>query len=842
MSGLGKSAKPIRQLSLQQPAPRRQQIRRQRSAEDDKSLHICANPFARGNRGTGKPDSERPKVRVAWSENRRNNEKQLGQVEVVARQIPGRSRPATAKSRDYVGMEKPPILYSRQELAERLRLAWKHREENKVNINIVLAHRIVEERCDSEMSNHATITAPSFPLLKNDKNRLNVPMSTGCTSIHNEQIQESEIGMDFDGNRAKKVENVMMKSNTIATEEDKVLSKDGDKLTDFKDFCHKIRKNIALEGNEIFEAARKKESEKSDLEGTQDQIPRRSNIDDFTANTSNVKNKTSMTTDCSTILSSIRRESSTPTALKISKDNFSYAKQKRASFHSGANRAFLDPIRSSTEFKWNTTTEKSAFPKLTKDVKLEKSTNSRSKTLIESKDPSIDNTTIQKACDGNKIIPLTVKRTGSLSTVVESKDGTAIEKGAFTRQTSEIRCNSVNDRQPLSKKMEVQKTDQKSRRTSSAPPQRHSGHVSGNRVQVNIVIDTPIIPMKSNDQDKTTADSKDSAPKRLDATSIKISSGRAVRSAPLKKHSRSVKKHSWRSGSCKTDEDEKSRNRSTARGRNSIDSRTIDIVTMVSLVSSADSDTDTENSPGDDKLIDELHSKLPTASIIKTSMNSASSIGRKPIKSVSFQRDSFDENQPKEQQPSAREEKKTTQPRLAIVNHRGNGGDSSSTEETVPWRTDIPGLALPVLALIHDKEEAHNVPLTDREKRCLAVPIGDLHDKKRKLLKTRSALSRPGMEKLAMPREIKIQESPRTVSQKIETFTQHIKTPVNNNSSLSVKETFPTASKEAAQQVQSLSTEPQFHTNKEKECWHLYRKMCDKGVCVSFDTVLRFEY
>ncbi|KAH0535344.1 hypothetical protein KQX54_015977 [Cotesia glomerata] len=33
--------------------------------------------------------------------------------------------------------------------------------------------------------------------------------------------------------------------------------------------------------------------------------------------------------------------------------------------------------------------------------------------------------------------------------------------------------------------------------------------------------------------------------------------------------------------------------------------------------------------------------------------------------------------------------------------------------------------------------------------------------------------------------------------------------------------------------------EPVLGTTKEKECWHLYRRMCDKGVCVSFDTVLR---
>ncbi|XP_076225648.1 uncharacterized protein LOC116424339 [Nomia melanderi] len=203
----------------------------------------------------------------------------------------------------------------------------------------------------------------------------------------------------------------------------------------------------------------------------------------------------------------------------------------------------------------------------------------------------------------------------------------------------------------------------------------------------------------------------------------------------------------------------------------------------------------------------------------------------------SFQRDSFDEDPPKEQQPQVREEKKATQPRLAIVNHRGNGC-GLSTEETLPWRTDIPGLALPVLALIHDAEEAHDVPLTDREKRCLAVPIGNLHDKKRKLLKTRSTPSRSEMEKHMMSPKIKVQESPRIVPQKIENFTQRTKNS-GNSSPGDVKHTFTTASKEIVQQVQLAPTEPQFQTNKEKECWHLYRKMCDKGVCVSFDTVLR---
>lgn len=109
-----------------------------------------------------------------------------------------------------------------------------------------------------------------------------------------------------------------------------------------------------------------------------------------------------------------------------------------------------------------------------------------------------------------------------------------------------------------------------------------------------------------------------------------ITSNRSVRSAPLKRRSRSAKRRFCAS---KNEEDGKIRNRSGTRGKSSIDSRTMDIVTMVSLVSSADSDSDIENSLRDDKLIDELRSKLPTTSIIKTSINSALSSARRPIKS-----------------------------------------------------------------------------------------------------------------------------------------------------------------------------------------------------------------
>lgn len=34
-------------------------------------------------------------------------------------------------------------------------------------------------------------------------------------------------------------------------------------------------------------------------------------------------------------------------------------------------------------------------------------------------------------------------------------------------------------------------------------------------------------------------------------------------------------------------------------------------------------------------------------------------------------------------------------------------------------------------------------------------------------------------------------------------------------------------------------SKPQLDTQKEKQCWDLYKKMCEKGVTVSFDTILR---
>ncbi|KAF4522058.1 hypothetical protein B566_EDAN004040 [Ephemera danica] len=47
------------------------------------------------------------------------------------------------------------------------------------------------------------------------------------------------------------------------------------------------------------------------------------------------------------------------------------------------------------------------------------------------------------------------------------------------------------------------------------------------------------------------------------------------------------------------------------------------------------------------------------------------------------------------------------------------------------------------------------------------------------------------------------------------------------------------ATQEDLEDEEDETPRPRFETPKEKECWQLYRKMCEKGLTVSFDTVLR---
>lgn len=96
-------------------------------------------------------------VKLAWTDRRQQSLQQEGpgvgdpQVEVVAKRCTGQPRPVTAKPHrpatgnlPAIGGEKDTILYTRQQLAERLRRAWREREQSRPNLDIFLAQNSVE--------------------------------------------------------------------------------------------------------------------------------------------------------------------------------------------------------------------------------------------------------------------------------------------------------------------------------------------------------------------------------------------------------------------------------------------------------------------------------------------------------------------------------------------------------------------------------------------------------------------------------------------------------------------------------------------------------------------------
>lgn len=84
-------------------------------------------------------------IKIAWGENRPPQDinqirNKIMQEPVEVKKCIEYRRPATAKLRTQKSVDRDSILYTRQELAERLRNAWIDREQNKQNINIFLNH------------------------------------------------------------------------------------------------------------------------------------------------------------------------------------------------------------------------------------------------------------------------------------------------------------------------------------------------------------------------------------------------------------------------------------------------------------------------------------------------------------------------------------------------------------------------------------------------------------------------------------------------------------------------------------------------------------------------------
>lgn len=194
-------------------------------------------------------------VRVAWKENRQKNDEELGQVEVVARQIPGRSKSTTGRSRDFVGMDKPTILYSRLELAERLRLAWKNREKNKANINIFLARETVDERCESEMSNHTTTTVPSSPIRENNEAKIEIPLNDFKMLDEKEEKEE------------KLTTNKL--TRLLSENDDTITSRKSDRELSLLSLQPSTETKQVLEESKVSVNMKNKEREKADVEKEQ---------------------------------------------------------------------------------------------------------------------------------------------------------------------------------------------------------------------------------------------------------------------------------------------------------------------------------------------------------------------------------------------------------------------------------------------------------------------------------------------------------------------------------------------------------------------------------------------
>jgi len=95
-------------------------------------------------------------VKLAWADNKqRDNSKK--NVELVAKRCVGQHRPVSLKSHRSVAGNLPnigdsmdTILYTRQQLAERLRRAWREREQSRPNLDIFLAHSNMESTGDDD--------------------------------------------------------------------------------------------------------------------------------------------------------------------------------------------------------------------------------------------------------------------------------------------------------------------------------------------------------------------------------------------------------------------------------------------------------------------------------------------------------------------------------------------------------------------------------------------------------------------------------------------------------------------------------------------------------------------
>lgn len=412
--------------------------------------------------------------------------------------------------------EKATILYSRQELAERLRVAWRQREENKSNIDIFLAHNTVEERCDSGMSTETNATPlPPLRIEREDSEEVSVEIKEPYKDVVDKAKEEV---LQFEEFQKPKGHTFQTWFTSFDSTDSAILNIPDD-LNQYSDVDD-------IEAEENKENGETSEEEEKDTYDAPVMIEKKSSISINWNKPVTTNNNNDSTNE---------NEVRAPLPTSAKEPDYSQAKLKRAGFQSGMNKAFVGPI---------------------------------------------------------------------------------LDKQTTPRITS--RVSSVQEASRF-------------RRTSSAPPQR--------RTQVNIVIDTPRISSRSVDNNEPERRVM-SDEQTKSAVKSSITASRPIKSAPpVKRRSKSNKRRSLSmayskdEASMASDDGRGKARGSRSSGRSGLETKSVDVVTMVSLVSSAESESEMdENSPRDDKLICELRNKLPTTPIIKSSNGFSGGI-RKPFKS-----------------------------------------------------------------------------------------------------------------------------------------------------------------------------------------------------------------
>lgn len=187
----------VRQFSVQNEKPAMFSLKKQLSIEQ---VYTVKELDMEIQDDTRKMLLDRPRlVRLAWGDNCDSSQKQAliktKQIteSVEIKKCTEHKRPTTAKLRTQKSLDRDSILYTRQELAERLRQAWIDREQNKQNLDIFLTHNAHEKQEDHN---------------ENESNQVDEENTT-CTSSNNNAQTIN------DNNICKPKKHVLMRSETI---------------------------------------------------------------------------------------------------------------------------------------------------------------------------------------------------------------------------------------------------------------------------------------------------------------------------------------------------------------------------------------------------------------------------------------------------------------------------------------------------------------------------------------------------------------------------------------------------------------------------------------------------